>query len=98
MRLSELLRDVPVERIDGPDVEVTAVRDDSRQVGPGDLFVAVRGQTVDGHDFVGTAAQKGAHAAVVERARDVSRETFTRVYVPSGAQALARIAANRHGR
>jgi UDP-N-acetylmuramyl-tripeptide synthetase len=100
MRLSELLRDVPVERIEGPDVEVTEVRDDSRQIGTGDLFVAVRGQTVDGHDFLATEAQKGARAAVVERARDVSRETFggTLVYVPSGAQALARIAANRHQR
>jgi UDP-N-acetylmuramyl-tripeptide synthetase len=95
MRLEDLLRGVAVERIDGYDVDVAEVRDDSRQLQAGDLFVAVRGQTVDGHDFLRAAADKGALAAVVERA--VSRETFagTQVIVPSGAKALAQIAANR---
>ena len=38
---------------------------DSRTVGPGELFFAVKGERLDGHDFVEQALQKGAVAAVV---------------------------------
>lgn len=44
----------------------TAITDDSRQVVPGALFVAVRGTARDGHDYLAAAAQAGAAAAVVE--------------------------------
>lgn len=40
---------------------------DSREVGSGDLFVAIPGERVDGHDFVTAAAAAGAGAAIVER-------------------------------
>ncbi|MHC4441323.1 MAG: UDP-N-acetylmuramoyl-tripeptide--D-alanyl-D-alanine ligase [Planctomycetota bacterium] len=44
---------------------VRRVVTDSRQVGPGDLFIAIRGERFDGHDFVGDAFAAGAMAAVV---------------------------------
>jgi UDP-N-acetylmuramyl-tripeptide synthetase len=97
MKLSELLAGVPVAGQSGPDGEIGDVRDDSRQVRAGDLFVAVRGQTVDGHEFVKTALAQGARAIVAEREVDAP-PTVTVVRVPSGAKALARIAANRWGR
>ena len=50
-----------------PATEVRGVVEDSREVGPGSLFVAVRGFHVDGHDFVARAAAAGASAAIVER-------------------------------
>ncbi|HZW91362.1 MAG TPA: UDP-N-acetylmuramoyl-tripeptide--D-alanyl-D-alanine ligase [Candidatus Eremiobacteraceae bacterium] len=40
---------------------------DSRSVGPGELFFAVKGERLDGHDFVEEALQKGAIAAVVRK-------------------------------
>ncbi|HSK26458.1 MAG TPA: UDP-N-acetylmuramoyl-tripeptide--D-alanyl-D-alanine ligase [Jiangellales bacterium] len=40
---------------------------DSRQAGPGSLFVAVHGEQVDGHDFAGQAVGAGAVAALVDR-------------------------------
>lgn len=46
---------------------LTSVAVDSRQVTPGALFVALRGQKHDGHDFVLDAFVKGARAALVER-------------------------------
>ena len=42
---------------------------DSRTVNAGDLFFAVRGERLDGHDFVAAALARGALAAVVSRAR-----------------------------
>lgn len=40
---------------------------DSRTVGPGELFFAVKGERLDGHDFVAAALEKGAAAAVVRK-------------------------------
>lgn len=45
---------------------------DSRTVSPGELFFAVRGERLDGHDFVAAALARGAIAAVVSSARVAS--------------------------
>jgi UDP-N-acetylmuramoyl-tripeptide--D-alanyl-D-alanine ligase len=45
---------------------------DSRTVAPGELFFAVRGERLDGHNFVAAALERGAVAAVVSRARVAS--------------------------
>ncbi len=45
---------------------------DSRTAAPGDLFFAVRGERLDGHDFLAAALTRGAVAAVVSRARVAS--------------------------
>ncbi len=50
------------------DATIQRVVTDSRPAGAGDLFVAVRGERVDGHDFAGDAARAGA-AVVVESGR-----------------------------
>ena len=42
---------------------------DSRTVAAGDLFFAVRGERLDGHDYIAAALERGAVAAVVSRAR-----------------------------
>ena len=46
----------------------------SREVKPGDLFIAVRGEQFDGHSFIADAAAKGAAAALVSRAWYASQE------------------------
>src|SRR5215212_6484820 len=43
----------------------TRIERNSRQIQPGDLFIAVRGERFDGHDFVDDAAAAGATAALV---------------------------------
>lgn len=47
-----------------------SVTTDTRELKPGDLFVALRGENFDGHQFVDSAIAKGAIAAVVEADRD----------------------------
>jgi UDP-N-acetylmuramoyl-tripeptide--D-alanyl-D-alanine ligase len=49
-------------------MEITGVSIDSRTIKAGELFVAIRGDRFDGHDFVPDALKKGAWGAVVERA------------------------------
>jgi len=51
----------------GPDVRFRGVSTDSRSVGRGQLFVAIRGEHYDGHAFLGMAKERGASAALVER-------------------------------
>lgn len=48
------------------DVEVEHITSDSRKVVPGSLFIALRGYTVDGHQFCKTAVMRGAAAMLVE--------------------------------
>lgn len=54
-------------RLLGEDVDVTGVAIDTRKLQPGDLFVAIKGERVDGHDFLADAKAKGAIAALVTR-------------------------------
>ncbi len=48
------------------DFSVTGITFDSREVGPGDLFLALRGETTDGHHFIDRAFAAGAAGAIVE--------------------------------
>ncbi len=45
---------------------------DSRTLSPGDLFIAIRGERFDGHDFVPAALEKGAVAAIVQSGRSLA--------------------------
>jgi UDP-N-acetylmuramoyl-tripeptide--D-alanyl-D-alanine ligase len=75
---------------------VNAVTRDSREVKEGTLFVALKGQRVDGHDFIREAESRGAVAAVVEHAvKDVSIPQFI---VPSSVAALGDLARIWRGR
>ncbi len=61
----------------GPNVSFNRVATDSRALHEGDLFVALKGERFDGHDFVARAFQEGAVAAVVaaDRAGSLARHS-----------------------
>ena len=61
------LRTVLPDSANVPDVQVTGMTEDSRNVGVGDVFVAVKGDTVDGHGFIPQAIANGASAVLAER-------------------------------
>jgi UDP-N-acetylmuramoyl-L-alanyl-D-glutamate--2,6-diaminopimelate ligase len=73
------------------EVPVGRVVIDSRDVGPDDLFVAIRGTRIDSHDLIGEVAAKGAAAVVVER--DVADPGIPVVRVSDTRRALAELAA-----
>jgi UDP-N-acetylmuramoyl-L-alanyl-D-glutamate--2,6-diaminopimelate ligase len=68
-RVARVLRahDLLTEVRGSGDAAVSGVSQDSREVVPGDLFLAWRGVAADAHDFVAEAERAGAVAAVVER-------------------------------
>jgi len=77
---------------------VTEVRDDSRRVERGDLFVAVPGNAADGRQFIADAAARGAAALVVQEAAPPAADfPGVVVSVPDARHALGIIAANRFG-
>ena len=47
------------------DFACTGVTFDSREVGPGDLFIALKGETTDGHEYLDQGSERGAAGAVV---------------------------------
>lgn len=55
-------------RLQGADARFAGVSTDTRSVGAGELFVAIRGERFDGHDFLGTAQARGAAGALVDDA------------------------------
>ena len=67
---------------------------DSRTVAAGDLFVAVAGERVDGHDFLPAATAAGAVGAITTRAHD----GLPCVVVDDPVEALGRLAAGVHAR
>ena len=92
--LKELLRNTPVTALHGDDsAAVAGLVYDSRAVGPGDCFFAVRGTQNDGHDFIPAAVAKGAAAVVCERLPEQTAADVVYVAVPDAAGALADMAA-----
>jgi UDP-N-acetylmuramoyl-L-alanyl-D-glutamate--2,6-diaminopimelate ligase len=112
MTLNDLLRGVRVIKLYSgmygkmvltQDISVRNIRYDSRRVGPGDLFVALRGTVQNGHRFIDEAIAAGAPVVVVDD--DAARpDTFfmhsgvLKVLVPDARVALAGLSANFYGR
>ncbi|MBO9384972.1 MAG: UDP-N-acetylmuramoyl-tripeptide--D-alanyl-D-alanine ligase [Thermomicrobium sp.] len=78
-----------------PDLLFRRVWHDSRTVEPGDLFVAVRGERHDGHDFVADAVRRGAAGALVEarRAEELADLGIPLIVVDDTLAALLRLAS-----
>jgi len=89
----------PDSRFPTPDSQfLTGVSIDTRTLEPGEVFVALRGDRFDGHDFVDEALTSGAAAVIVddERAlpRDGRRLAVPFVLVTDTVEALGRLAAS----
>ena len=71
MLLSDVLNELDYRLISGDvSCDVNSVEFDSRKVGPGSVFVCIKGFSVDGHSFAGKAAESGASCIVVDSNRE----------------------------
>ena len=97
MRLSfeDIVRAVGGSVIEGasaPSEPLAGVGTDSRAVTPGSLFVCIPGETFDGHDFAGKAAEAGAAALLVSRNPFDGTPPIPLVLVDDTVAALGRLA------
>ncbi len=100
--LAELLVDTGAQIVGAldPETEFRWIQRNSREVVPGDLFIAVRGEVHDGHMFVADAAAHGAIAALVREdwAAEQTVPGLPLIAVPDPVQALQQLAAARRAR
>ncbi|MGQ0562756.1 MAG: UDP-N-acetylmuramoyl-L-alanyl-D-glutamate--2,6-diaminopimelate ligase [Gemmatimonadota bacterium] len=92
---ARLEREQLLLQMDGADVPLTGITDDSRNVSAGTIFCAWHGTARDSHDFVAAAAQAGAAAAIVERL--VSAAAIPQLVVKDGRRAAAVAASVLYG-
>lgn len=76
------------------EIEASAISIDSRTIKPGEIFIAIKGDNFDGHDYVEAAMQKGAACAII------SREIFgeNNLLVADTFQALKNLATYNRAR
>jgi UDP-N-acetylmuramoyl-L-alanyl-D-glutamate--2,6-diaminopimelate ligase len=95
--LPQILGQIPTGMVVSPvpDVTISGIAIDSRKVRPGDLFVALRGGSADGHRYIDDALTRGAAAIAGETAPSKGPAKF--VQLADTRAALSFIAAAFHG-
>jgi UDP-N-acetylmuramoyl-L-alanyl-D-glutamate--2,6-diaminopimelate ligase len=101
MTFRDLLRGVEIERESGPSgsfqAAIAGLHYDSRQLAPGFLFVAMKGEATDGNRYIDAAIQRGAVAVVTDSATEKPRPGMPWIRVQHGRRALAVLSANFFG-
>ena len=104
MTLQELIAPLDVIQVQGDlQQDVRSLTEDSRKVTPGTVFVAIRGEHQDGHEFVNQAQAQGAVGVVVEtemKGREnwvVGGSSAALIKVPNSRKALGVLAAGYYG-
>src|SRR5947208_7731868 len=96
VRLAELFQGIDVQLPPRADrVEVRALAVDSRKVGPGSLFAALKGVTADGAEFASEAVRAGAVAVLCDRELDVAPAVL--VVARDARRAFSQAASRFHG-
>ncbi len=99
MKLSEILKDVETESVQGPvDRTIHALRYDSRRVETNDVFFAWKGEKTDGHQYIAEVCDKGAAAVVLENPHFAVHRGPTFIEVKNARRTMAGMSANFFGR
>ena len=98
MKLNELLKNIkPIGITGDTDTEITGVNIDSRRIAAGQLFVAMKGTQVDGHQFISKAIEQGAAAVLCEDMPESVAAGVTFVQVTSTEDAAGKVATLFYG-
>ena len=94
MKLKNVLNGINYTVVSGSvDIEVNGISFDSREINEGFLFVAIKGFSTDGHDYISKAIENGATSIMVSR--DVSvNDDITVIRVDEAREVLPYISAN----
>lgn len=94
LKLKDIVGNAKFEILKGSmDIEITGIEDDSREITPNNMFIAIKGFTVDGHDFIKQALHQGANCIVVEKDVKVDRDGITLLKVEDAIEALAKFSS-----
>ncbi|HJU45766.1 MAG TPA: UDP-N-acetylmuramoyl-L-alanyl-D-glutamate--2,6-diaminopimelate ligase, partial [Chitinophagaceae bacterium] len=98
MTLQDILYKVHLRSVKGDtSIAVSDLQIDSRKVQNGSLFIAIKGVSADGHDYIDAVTEKGAVAIVCETMPAGLKEGVTYVQVEDSSEAAGRIAHNFYG-
>lgn len=99
MRLNELIRQIQYTQIVLPkeEVDIKGVCIDSRNVKEGDMFIAMRGTQVDGHNYIDAAIANGASAIICETRPDTISSTVAYIIVSNAQAIVGKIATTYYG-
>ncbi len=84
------------------ELDIPRLQYDSRKVGPGDCFFALRGTGIDGHQFIKAASERGAKVIVLEKDEALPdpycmHRGIVKIVVPDSRKALALMSSNFYG-
>ena len=72
MKLKEMLVGLEGLKVKGNlEIEIKEIESNSKEIKSGDLFIAIKGFDVDGHQFIGKAIENGAIAVMIEEGCDM---------------------------
>ncbi|MBI4823640.1 MAG: UDP-N-acetylmuramoyl-L-alanyl-D-glutamate--2,6-diaminopimelate ligase [Nitrospirae bacterium] len=95
MTLKRLIEDMETLNISADtDIDIRQINYDSRKVMPGDLFVALKGLNLDGHDFIPDAIKRGASTVICEN----KQSAIPFIQVPDTRSSLAFVSNNFYER
>lgn len=83
-----------LELVGSTDIAISHIAIDSRKVAAGTLFIAIKGEKTDGHQFIATAIKNGATAIVCEQLPEEKQNGITYIKVKSAHEATGFIAHN----
>lgn len=93
--VTQILQQVKTISVLGnPEVEISQLTIDSRQVGPQTLFAALKGTQTDGHSYIEKAIELGASAILCEDLPEVIHSTVTYIQVNDSAESLGYASSN----
>ena len=94
MMLDDILQNVILLKTVGDiEINVSGIQFDSRKVEAGNVFIATRGTTSDGHQYIATAIENGAIAIVCEELPEDINPVITYIKVDNSSDALGKIAS-----
>ena len=98
MTIKQLIEETKPLKIVGKDnIEVTGIEIDSRRIGPGNAFIAMKGTQVDGHQFIPKALELGATCIVCETLPSEMQEGVTYVQYESTESVAGALATHFYG-
>ena len=103
MKLKEILLGLEGLKAKGTlDLEIKGIENNSKDVKEGYLFIAIKGFSTDGHQYVENAIENGATAVMIEEGCDIKKmkipENITIILSPNTREALAITANNFYGK